>query len=109
MQPREPWKPSEATERLRKIGKSEKLTPFYKRHAKEQMRERDLLIGDVLYILKHGFVHDDPEPATQKGYFKYCMECRTPNSGARVVRIVVIPDEKRYHVKIVTVMWVDET
>ena len=94
MRPQEPWKPAEATERLRQIGKSKKLTPFYKLHAKERMRERDLLIGDVLHVLKYGFVHEDPEPATQVGFYKYKMECKTPNSGGRLVRIVVIPDEK---------------
>jgi len=108
MRPKEPWKPAEATERLRKIGQNKRLNLFYKRHAKERMAERDLIMGDVLHVLRHGFVHDDPEPATQDSYFKYRMECKTPNSGGRTVRIVAIPDEIRCHVKIVTVMWVDE-
>ncbi len=70
------------------------------------MAERDLVTGDVLHVLKHGFVYDDPEPSTQDGFFKYKMECRTPNSGGRVVRIVVIPSTGNA-VKLVTVMWKD--
>lgn len=65
-------------------------------------------MSDVLYLLKKGFVYDDPEPATQPGLYKYKMETRTPNSNNRVVRLIVIPDAATCWVKPVSVMWVDE-
>jgi hypothetical protein len=36
------------------------------------------------------------------------MDGKTPNSGARVVRVTVVPDETKVWMKIVTVQWVDE-
>lgn len=75
-------------------------------HAKDQMAERDLIVGDVLHVLKHGFVYEEPEPATQKGCYRYKMECTTPNSHGRTVRIVLIPSDGNA-VKVVTVMWKD--
>lgn len=72
------------------------------------MAARDLIVGDVLYILKNGFVYEDPEPATQPKLFKYKIETRTPNSNNRSVRIVIIPDCNTCWIKIVTVMWADE-
>ena len=72
------------------------------------MDERDLIVGDILYILKWGFVYDDPAPATQPELFRYRVESRTPNSNNRVVRAVVIPDPDRCWIKIATVMWADQ-
>jgi hypothetical protein len=72
------------------------------------MSHRELLVGDVLYVLKHGFVlSDHPEPSTKPGLYKYEIESRTPNSGSRTVRVVAIPDASRIEIKVVTVMWVD--
>jgi hypothetical protein len=76
-------------------------------HAREQMRERDLIVSDVLHVLKHGFVYEDAVPATQKGHFKYKIETTSP-VGSRVVRIVAIPWVNPPEIKIVTVMWRDE-
>ena len=64
-------------------------------------------MGDVLHVLKHGFVHEKGEPATQPGCFKYGMECKTPNSGGRIVRIIVIPSTAN-GIIFLTVMWADE-
>lgn len=80
----------------------------YKKHAQERLAERGLIVSDVLYVLKNGFVYLECEPSTRPGYNKYCMECRSPNSGGRSVRVVVIPDKKRCELKIISVMWVDE-
>jgi len=71
------------------------------------MAERDLIMGDVIHVLKHGFVLEEGQPSTQTGLFKYRMQCTTPNSGGRLVCVVVIPTQA-CAVKIVTVMWVDE-
>ncbi len=72
------------------------------------MAERGLIVSDVLYLLKNGFVYENAEPATRKGYYRYKMECRTPNSGSRRVRVVVIPEKRGCLLKLITIMWVDE-
>ena len=71
------------------------------------MAQRGITMGDVLYVLKHGFVYEDAVPAKQTRSFKYQMEGKTPNSGNRSVRIVVIP-QPTPAVVVVTIMWVDE-
>jgi hypothetical protein len=106
--PRPAWTPAEATDEIRAISRQRRLNISYRLHAREQLGERGLIISDVLYALKNGFVHDEPEPATRKGFYRYRMESRTPNSGSRRIRVVVIPDKQRCSLKIVTVMWVDE-
>lgn len=73
------------------------------------MRARDLIFGDVLYVLSNGFVYREAQEATRPGFFKYRIESRSPNSNNRVVGVVAIPDEKAKALKIITVMWVDET
>jgi len=75
----------------------------------ERLRQRDLLTGDILHVLKNGFVYDEPEESTQLGLFKYRMEAGTPNSGNRTVRVVIVPDDRGHVIiKVITVMWVGE-
>lgn len=102
------WSPREATSEIRSIAQSKNLTISYKRHAVERLDERSLIISDVLYVLKHGFVYLEPTPATRAGFNKYAMENKSPNGGSREVRVVVIPDKKSCFLKIISVMWVDE-
>lgn len=105
--PKKPWPPAKATEELQKLAKKDfnlRLTL----HAKEQLGERGLFVGDVIHVLRFGFVYEEAEPATRPGYHKYKIECTTPNSGSRSVRVVVIPDTRTLDMKIITVMWVDE-
>ena len=103
-QPR-PMTPAEATAFLRsKVGPALTLRPS--EHALEQLSARGLIMGDVLHILKFGFVYQEAQSAT-RGFFKYLMEGTTPNSGNRPIRIVVIPSPAD-EIKLVTVMWVDE-
>ncbi len=104
----QPWKPSLATENIRRLGRHDRLKLTVTGHARDQMHLRTLITGDVLYILKNGFVYNNPVEATQPGLWKYEVETRTPNSENRIVRIVAIPDLVRVWVKIVTVMWADE-
>jgi hypothetical protein len=104
----EPWTPAQATERIRSIASHESFTPSLKEHCKDQLAERDLIMGDLLYLLRNGFVYDPPEPATRKPYWKYETQSTTPNSRNREVRAVVIPDWKRKGIKVVTIMWADE-
>jgi hypothetical protein len=103
----EPWTPAQATERIRSIANGV-FSFSYKLHAQDQMAERGLISGDILYLLRNGFVYEAAVESTRKPYWKYQMQCKTPNSGNREVRVVVIPDWTRKGLKIVTVMWADE-
>ncbi len=80
----------------------------YKEHAKERLKERGLTTGDALYVMKNGFVYERPQELTRKGCYKYSIECSTPNSNQRNLRVVVIPGCDPLILKIITVMWVDE-
>jgi len=104
----EPWCAKDATDSLRRVARDTRLSLAYKVHAMKRLAERGIFVSDVLYVLKHGFVYLDGVPALQQGRFKYEIESRTPNSGGRKVRLVVIPDAETYTIKIVTIMWVDE-
>lgn len=104
----EPWNPTAATKCIREVGKHPALSLAYKLHAKERMAERSIIISDVLYLLRNGFVYKDAASAKTNGYFKYEIECQTPNSANRSIRLVVIPNYNTMSIKIVTVMWVDE-
>jgi hypothetical protein len=104
--PDRPLPPAKITGYIRaKI--SPELHLYWTEHAKEQLAERDLIMGDVFAVLRHGFIYEKGVPATQAGCFKYQMEGTTPNSNGRTVRIVVIPNN-RNELKIVSVMWRDE-
>lgn len=87
----QPWSQKDATDNIRAIAAHKSLSLTYTLHAKEQMAERDLIIGDINYVLKHGFVHTDAQPSTREHFYKYRIECRSPNSNNRMVRIFVIP------------------
>lgn len=102
------WAPSIATDEIRQIAQSMRLSISYSHHAKIQLSKRNLIISDVLYVLKNGFVYEEPKPSTRDGFNKYKMESRSPNSGRRSVRVIVIPDKKSNFLKIITTMWVDE-
>lgn len=107
----EPWKPADATDRIREMARSPAFSIAYKIHATKREEERGLYASDVLHILKTGFVYDPPLPATRAGYFRYVIQGPTPNTGGRQAGLVVIPDYKNCTIKIceiVTVMWVDE-
>jgi hypothetical protein len=104
----EPWKPAQATERIRAIAQSEETSLAWKQHAKDQLADRGLIIGDLHYLLRNGIVYEPAEEATRKPFWKYQIQCTTPNSKSREVRAVVIPDWKRKSIKVVTIMWADE-
>lgn len=106
---REPWNPTEATERLRQMAKHPAFSIAYKVHATQRLAERGIIVSDLLHVLRGGFVYKDGVPATQHGYYKYEIQGIAPNSGGRAVCLVVIPNFERCKLKIVTVMWVDET
>ena len=100
----EPWRPAEATRRIREKVQTGDFELFYT----QRMSERGLLVGDVIHVLRNGTVYEEAESATRGGLFKYGIECHTPNSGRRSVWIIAIPSPTRQSIKVVTVMWVDE-
>ena len=102
-----PWAPAKATEEIRKLAHQD-FEFNWSWHADEQRLARDLIIGDITHVLKNGFVHEEAEPSTRKGFFKYKVESRSPNSGGRTLRVVVVPQRKPPLFKVITVMWVDE-
>ncbi len=102
----QPWSPPDATDYIREISKNPSDIA-YKLHAKERMEERGILTGDVLYVLRNGYVYEPPEPAT-RGFYRYKVEYVSPNSGKRTLRVVVLADGKQRSLKIITVMFVDE-
>lgn len=101
------WTVADATKRINECAKDQNLSITLTGHAKDQMLDRDLIMGDLRHVLRSGFVYDEPEEATQAGFFKYRIEGTTPNSDGRTVRVVVIPSGG-HELKIVTVMWRDE-
>ncbi|MBF0560712.1 MAG: DUF4258 domain-containing protein [Alphaproteobacteria bacterium] len=103
----EPWSPRVATEKIRAYAKDSRLKLSYKLHAKERLAERALTTSDVLYVLKSGFVYADAEPSQREGLFRYAIEGKTPNTGGRSVRFIVIPSPSAPNMKVVSVMWVD--
>ena len=76
-------------------------------HAFKQMEDRGLIAGDVLYVLKNGFVFVEAQSSTRPELYKYQIENFTPNSESRKVRLVVIPGDD-FEIKVITVMWADE-
>lgn len=101
------WSTGKATQEINRCAKSATLDLSWARHFKDRLRERDLIMGDALHVLKFGFVLDEPIPATREGFFRYRIEATTPNSGGRTVAVVVIPDGS-CDLKMITVMWKDE-
>ena len=63
-------------------------------------------MSDVLFVLRHGFVlEQSDEESTVPGLHKYAIGSLAPNSERRLIRIIVVPDLKENHMKIITVMW----
>ena len=110
MSDRQPWQPVVATRRINEMAKDLSLDLYYTEHALIRIDQRNLILSDLLYLLRNGFVVcEEPEQSTQKGLYKYLIDGKTPNSDARYLRIVVIPDEKSNQIKVVTAMWRDES
>lgn len=102
-----PWTPRQATEEIRKRASADDFTLWRTKHFIEQLEERDLIIGDALYVLRTGFVYEQPEESTWPNLFKYRMEGKSPNSGNRELRVVAIPEPDKNAIKAITGMWID--
>lgn len=103
----QPWSPADATQSIREIARGKYIFDITG-HCKRRLAERNLIISDLLYVLKNGFVYDDPVPSTQTGLYKYCIEYSTPNTNQRSLRVVVVPGLSPLELKAVSIMWVDE-
>lgn len=104
----QPWSPADATDNIREIAASN-FALSTTDHYEDRLEERDLTTGDVLYVLKRGFVYEQAEKSTRSKCFKYRIDGSTPNSGGRLLRLVVVPCADPKEIKIVTVMWKDES
>lgn len=101
-----PLSAAKATELVRSLVSTQ--TQFsWTHHVKVRLDERDLIMGDVMHVLRHGFVYEPGELSTMTGLFKYKMEAATPNSKGRTLVVVVIPSARTKSIKIVTAMWKD--
>lgn len=103
----QPWSPADATDCIRNLAVHSALTLDLSEHAKDQMMDRDLFVSDIMHVLRHGFVYENPDAATKKGCYKYKVESTSP-VGPKVVRVIAIPWINPPEIKIVTVMWRDE-
>ena len=106
----QPWKPADATRIINRIARDPSCDLSYTVHVRERLAERSLIISDLLFVLRNGFVYEAPassDESTIKGHFKYKVECQTPNSGSRTLRVVVAPDEISCQIKVINIMWRD--
>lgn len=109
---KQPWAPGDATLTINSIAKDENHSLSYTYHAKTRLLERGLIMSDLLYVLKNCMVYDAPtsdDVSSIAGRYKYKIECQTPNSESRTVRVIVIPDQKSREMKVITIMWRDES
>lgn len=104
----QPWNPRDATLKINSIAKNLNCDFAFAKHVTDRLRERGLIMSDLMFVLKQGFVYENPEPSTVQGLYKYKVEGRSPNSGSRFLRVVVVPDEKSCQIKSITIMWRDE-
>lgn len=100
--------PPDATDKIRALACDDLANLYQAEHFIERLCERDLIMADARHVLKHGFVYDQPEEATQPNLWKYKIEGKSPNSGNRQIGVVVIPDFQGRSYKLVTIYWVDE-
>ena len=106
--PPQPWPPAVATRTINEIAKNPQCSLSFVKHLRERLSERGLLMSDLMYVLKNGYVYEESQPSTLPDFFKYRIEGQSPNSGSRYLRVVVIPDEKSCQIKAITIMWRDE-
>ena len=100
--------PGKATQQINRLSKKDFFTLSKTTHAEENLTKHEMLSGDLLYLLRNGFIYDAPEQATQPKLWKYIIESATPNSGGRTLCAVIIPDIEKNHIKIETCYWKDK-
>ena len=88
------WTNAEATQHINTIAKNLYTNLIYTDHAEERMDEREITIGDIMQVLKRGYVLGEIEPAT-RGRHKYPIEGLSPNSP-RTIRLIVIAKRPKF-------------
>ena len=104
-----PLSSRQATEEIRRLSSNLDTDWYSTTHIKERMAERSLVISDIKHLLKTGYVYEDGKASTQKGFWKYKVVGRTPNSENRTLVTVVIPDSTTKSLKLVTIYWQDDS
>ena len=104
----EPFSPSRATGLIREMARSGEFGIVLTRHAAQRIRRRDLILDDVLHVLKNVFRLSARRTFDPAGRIQVRDRMQDADSGRRSVRVVVIPSADRKAAKIVTVMWADE-
>lgn len=104
----QPWTPRDATLVINEIARNPQCDFAYTKHVSDRLNERDLIMSDLFFVLRNGFVYENPAESTIKGFYKYKIESQSPNSGARFLRVVVVPDMMSCQLKSITIMWRDE-
>ena len=100
---------SEAADRIRKMAADRQCDVSFTKHASERIAERGLIMSDVLWVLRTGFVHDPAKESTVNGLYKYGIEGIAPNSSARAIKIIAVPDGAQNQIKIITVIWKNQS
>jgi hypothetical protein len=101
------WSTGAATKNINACARGASLTITFVCGTKDGLRDKALVMGDVLHVLRRGFVLEEPAPTTRQGYFKYLIEATTPNSEGRTLGVTVIPDGG-HAMKLVATTWRDE-
>jgi len=91
-----------AEERIHEIAKTSGLVKLTL-HAKDRMRERDIVVQDVYRILEAGHVLDAPE-RTQTGDWKCKITMKVPGRRTAGVVAVIVQNGR---LVVVTVEWED--
>jgi hypothetical protein len=86
------WSPVEATKRINGCASHDDFELCQPVALDSTMADRGLITGDLLHLLKTGFVYEEPVSSTRDGYFKYTVEGTTPNSNGKSLAAIVIPD-----------------
>jgi hypothetical protein len=103
----EPWSATDATKIITGLARDVfdlQLT----QHARERMADRDIVIADLLHVLKTGSVHKPGEAREPYSTYCYTIEGSVPTQNSLKLRIVVRPNVnvERKFIKVVTTMWI---
>jgi len=76
--------PAKATKEINKLASDPLCNLSKSPHAEDRLEERTILTGDLLYLLKNGFIYELAEASTRKDFWKYKIEGVTPTqTGAQ--------------------------
>lgn len=108
MSGRERLPPSAVDALVKALAEDRDLSIWFSTHAQEQMRDRDIVVSDLMHLLKHGIVGQEAEIEGGLAEHGYPLDGMTPNSGRRFIRAIVTVDPAAKSIGVITMMWVDE-